>query len=168
MTRISLLTAGLVAMLAFAAPAAPTGAMTPTKLKGVTGPGFTISLKKGTASVRVKTLKAGKYTITVQDKSNIHNFRLKGPGLNKQITTLSQVATKTVTVTLKRGTYTYQCDPHVAQGMRRRSASDSAIARPRGRASRPLVAGLRARMPDPAAPSLPAGPARTRRAPARA
>ena len=43
MTRISLLAAGLVAMLAFAAP---TGAMAPTKLKGVTGPGFTITLKK--------------------------------------------------------------------------------------------------------------------------
>ena len=37
----------------------------------------------------MKTLKRGKYTITVQDKSAIHNFRLKGPGLNKQITTLS-------------------------------------------------------------------------------
>ena len=47
MTRISLLAAGLVAMLAFAAP---TGAMTPTKLKGVTGPGFTITLKKAGTS----------------------------------------------------------------------------------------------------------------------
>ena len=115
MTRITLLAAGLVAALALAAP---TGAMTPTKLKGVTGPGFTISLKKGTATVRVKTLKAGKYTITVQDKSNIHNFRLKGPGLNKQITTLAFKGTKTVTVTLKKGKYTYQCDPHVLQGMK--------------------------------------------------
>jgi hypothetical protein len=113
MTRITLLATGLVAALAFAAP---TGAMAPTKLKGVTGPGFTISLKKGTA--RVNTLKAGKYTITVQDKSNIHNFRLKGPGLNKQITTLAFKGTKTVTVTLKRGKYTYQCDPHVLQGMK--------------------------------------------------
>ena len=117
MTRISLLAAGLVAVLAFAAPAAPTGAMAPTKLKGTTGPGFTITLKK--AGKAVKTLKRGKYTITVQDKSNIHNFRLRGPGLNRQITTLSQVATRTVTVTLKKGTYTFLCDPHVAQGMRK-------------------------------------------------
>ena len=114
MTRISLLAAGLVAVLAFAAP---TGAMSPTKLKGTTGPGFTITLKKGTAPV--KTLKAGKYTITVQDKSNIHNFRLRGPGLNKQITTLAFKGTKTVTVTLKKGTYTILCDPHVAQGMKK-------------------------------------------------
>jgi Copper binding proteins, plastocyanin/azurin family len=113
MTRISLLATGLVAALAFAAP---TGAMAPTKLKGTTGPGFVITLKK--AGKTVRTLKAGKYTITVQDKSIMHNFRLKGPGLNKQITTLSQITTKTVTVTLKKGTYTYQCDPHVAQGMK--------------------------------------------------
>ena len=113
MTRILLLAAGLVAVLAFAAP---TGAMSPTKLQGVTGPGFTITLKK--AGKAVKTLKAGKYTITVQDKSNIHNFRLRGPGLNKQITTLAFKGTKTVTVTLKKGKYTYQCDPHVLQGMK--------------------------------------------------
>jgi plastocyanin len=109
MTRISLLAVGLVAALAVAAP---TGAMAPTKLKGTVGPGFTIVLKKGTATVR--TAKPGKYTITVQDKSNIHNFRLKGPGLNRQITTVSFVGTKTVTVTLKRGTYTYVCDPHAS------------------------------------------------------
>jgi plastocyanin len=113
MTRITLLAAGLVAVLAFAAP---TGAMTPTKLKGTTGPGFTITLKKGTAKVR--TLKPGRYTITVRDLSNIHNFRIKGPGLNREITKLGFRGTRTVTVTLKRGRYTYQCDPHVAQGMK--------------------------------------------------
>ena len=109
MTRISLLATGLVAALAIAAP---TGAMAPTKLKGTVGPGFTIVLKKGTTTVR--TVKPGKYTITVQDKSRIHNFRLKGPGLNRQITTVSFVGTKTVTVTLKRGKHTYVCDPHVS------------------------------------------------------
>jgi hypothetical protein len=118
MIRISLLAAGLVAVLAFATPAAPSGAMGPTKLKGTTGPGFTITLKKGTAAV--KTLKRGKYTITVQDKSNIHNFRLRGPGVNKQITTLAYRGPKTVTVTLKKGTYSFLCDPHVAQGMIKR------------------------------------------------
>jgi plastocyanin len=117
MTRISLLAAGLVAMFVLAAPAAPTGAMAPTKLKGTTGPGFTITLKK--AGKTVKTLKRGKYTITVSDRSNIHNFRLRGPGVNKQITMLSATGSKTVTVTLKKGTYAYLCDPHVAQGMKK-------------------------------------------------
>jgi protocatechuate 3,4-dioxygenase beta subunit len=114
MSRISLLGAGLVAALALAAP---TGAMSPTKLTGTTGPGYTITLKKGSATVR--TLRAGKYTITVSDKSNIHNFRLKGPGVNKQITTLAFKGTKTVTVTLRVGKYTYQCDPHTTQGMKK-------------------------------------------------
>jgi hypothetical protein len=109
MTRITLLAAGLVAALALAAPV---GAMGPTKLKGTVGPGFTIFLKKGTATV--KTLKPGKYTITVADKSKIHDFHLKGPGVNKVITSVAFVGTKTVTVTLKKGKYTYVCDPHAS------------------------------------------------------
>ena len=113
MSRIAPLIAGLVAMLALAAPS---GAMGPTKLVGTTGPGFTITLKK--AGVKVKTLKPGKYAITVSDKSTAHNFRLKGPGLNKMVTGLAFKGSKTVTVTLKRGLYTYQCDPHASQGMK--------------------------------------------------
>jgi len=113
MSRISLLIAGLVATLALASPSA---GMSPTKLVGTTGPGFTITLKK--AGVKVKTLKAGKYTITVNDKSKAHDFRLKGPGLNKLITGLAFKGTKTVTVTLKTGRYTYLCDPHVSLGMK--------------------------------------------------
>ena len=54
---------------------------TPT-LTGTVGPGFTITLKKGTAKV-TKLGKVGAYIIKVSDKSNIHNFRLKGPGVNK-------------------------------------------------------------------------------------
>ena len=115
MSRIAILAAGLVAVFAFAAP---TGARPEaTKLVGTTGPGFTITLKKG--GKLVKTLPHGKYTITVQDKSSMHNFRLKGPGLNKQITSIAQTGSKTVTVTLKKGRYTYQCDPHVLQGMKK-------------------------------------------------
>jgi plastocyanin len=113
MSRISILIAGLVATLALASPSAGMG---PTKLVGVTGPGFTITLKKG--GVKVRTLKRGKYTITVNDKSSAHNFRLKGPGVNKVITGLAFKGTKTVTVTLRAGRYVYQCDPHAAQGMK--------------------------------------------------
>jgi len=107
MSRIALLIAGAAAMLVLAAPS---GAMGPTKLKGTVGPGFTITLKKGT--VKVKTLKRGKYAITVSDKSNIHNFHLKGPGVNKVITSTPFQGTKTVTLTLKKGIYRYVCDPH--------------------------------------------------------
>ena len=82
------------------------------KLLGTTGPGFTITLKKG--GKKVTKLKAGKYSLTVKDKSPIHNFHIKGPGLSKVVTTTPFVGTKTVTIKLKKGTYSYICDPHVA------------------------------------------------------
>jgi hypothetical protein len=80
------------------------------KLVGTVGPGFTISLKQGLKPVRA--LKAGRYTFVVSDKSSIHNFRLKGPGLNRAITTIGGTGTKTVTLALKTGRYTYVCDAH--------------------------------------------------------
>jgi plastocyanin len=88
-----------------AAPAAP------VKLTGTVGPGFTISLKKGGA--KVTKLKAGKYTFVISDKSKIHNFHLKGP-VSKVITTVKFKGTKTVTLALKKGKYTYVCDPHAS------------------------------------------------------
>lgn len=88
---------------------ASSGAVVP-KLSGAVGPGFTITLKRG--ALAVKRLKPGRYTITVSDKSSIHNFHLKGPGLNREITTVGFVGTKTITVTLKKGRYTFVCDPH--------------------------------------------------------
>ena len=80
------------------------------KLTGTVGPGFTITLKKTARPVRLLT--PGRYSITVADKSNIHNFHLRGPGLNKEITTVGFVGTKTVILALKKGTYTFVCDPH--------------------------------------------------------
>lgn len=110
---IRLRTLTLLAALAGAlAVAAPSGAAVP-KLTGTVGPGFTITLKK--AGRTFKTLRAGTYSITVSDKSNIHNFRLKGPGVNREITTVSFVGTKTVTLRLTRkGKYTFVCDPHAS------------------------------------------------------
>lgn len=86
-------------------------ALAATPLTGTVGPGFTITLKKGTAAV--KTLKAGTYTLTVQDKSNFHNFHLRGPGLNKT-TSVTKLGRSVFTVVLKKGkTYTFVCDPHL-------------------------------------------------------
>jgi plastocyanin len=34
------------------------------------------------------------------------------------VTSVPFTGTKTVTVTLKQGKYTYQCDPHAASGMK--------------------------------------------------
>jgi plastocyanin len=47
----------------------------------------------------------------VQDKASDHNFHLTGPGLNKT-TSVSGKGTTTWKVTLKKGKYTYICDPH--------------------------------------------------------
>src|SRR4051794_4339111 len=102
----------LVALAAMVAALVVPSALAATPaLTGTVGPGFTITLKKGTA--KVTKLKAGAYTIKVADKSNIHNFRLKGPGVNK---TTSVTGTGNVTwkVTLKKGKYTIVCDPHAA------------------------------------------------------
>ena len=100
---VALLGAALI-VVASASAAVPT-------LKATDGPGFTISLKKGTT--KVTKLKAGKYKIVIKDLSNIHNFHLTGPGLNKK-TGVGAKGTFTWTVTLKKGTYKYICDPHAA------------------------------------------------------
>ena len=71
----------------------PAQAATP-KLKGEVGPGFTIEVKMG--SKDVKKLKAGKYTIKVEDKAAIHNFHLYGPGLNKKTVPHGKVTFKVV------------------------------------------------------------------------
>jgi plastocyanin len=91
-------------------------AMSHPVIVGTTGPGFDIEVTKGGKDV--KTLPAGTYTLTVKDKAAIHNFHLIGPGISKVVTSVGFVGTKTITVTLKKGTYRYQCDPHAASGMK--------------------------------------------------
>jgi hypothetical protein len=92
---------GLVVTLALALPAV---AATPI-IKGTVGPGFTIVMN-------VKPKKAGTFKFTVADKSSIHNFRLKGAGVNVA-TGVSAVGTKSFTVKLQKGkTYKFLCDPH--------------------------------------------------------
>lgn len=82
-----------------------------TKLAGSVGPGFTISLKR--AGMKVTSLRAGKYTFVVTDKASIHNFTVKGPGVNnKTITGTSFVGTKTAVLTLKPGKYVFYCTVH--------------------------------------------------------
>lgn len=103
--RLAVVAIAVAASLVVAGPAAAA-----TKLVATVGPAFNISLTK--AGKKVISLKAGAYTITVRDKSNFHNFHLKGPGQNK-LTTVAFVGTKTWNVTLKKGKYTFVCDPHL-------------------------------------------------------
>jgi plastocyanin len=107
--------AAVAASLALAVPALA-GQSAATPLAGTVGPGFTITLTN--AGKVVKTLKPGSYAITVKDKSSAHNFHIFGPGVKNVVTTVPFVGTKKVTVTLKKGTYTIQCDPHASSGMK--------------------------------------------------
>ena len=111
MIRIALVLASAAALATAASSQAA-----PPVLNGETGPGFKIEVKMGGKDV--KTLKAGTYKLVVQDKAAIHNFHLIGPGLNKVVTSVPFTGKKTVTITLKKGKYTYQCDPHAASGMK--------------------------------------------------
>ena len=85
-------------------------------LTGETGPGFTIEVSQDGEDA--ETVKAGTYTLEVEDKSDMHNFHLIGPGVDEEVTDVAFVGDKSVTVTLEKGTYTYQCDPHAASGMK--------------------------------------------------
>jgi plastocyanin len=84
-------------------------AAAPQTLTGVVGPGFNISLKNHTKTVKV--LAPGPYIFVIHDKSNLHNFHLTGPGVNKK-TGVGATGTSTWHLTLRRGTYRFVCDPH--------------------------------------------------------
>ena len=102
------------AFLAALAVALPGGSQAATpKLVASVGPGFTISLTTA-AGKKVTVLKPGAYSISVRDKSPVHDFRLRGPGINKVLSGVSAVGTKTVTVRLRAGRYQFTCQPHAS------------------------------------------------------
>jgi plastocyanin len=68
---------------------------------------------KNAAGRPLKTVKAGTYRIKIEDKATTHNFRLKGPGVNKA-TSVSRRVETTWTVRLRPGKYTFRCDPHAS------------------------------------------------------
>jgi plastocyanin len=107
MRRLLILATAMLTALAIGAGSA--AAQTPT-LIGTVGPGFTITLTQNGKAV--KSLKAGTYRIRVTDKASDHDFVLTGPGVTRSITGLSYKGTKTMRVTLRKGTYTYFCTPH--------------------------------------------------------
>jgi plastocyanin len=107
----------LVLVATVLAPGSARPGTTSTLLSGTVGPGFTITLKDANGSV-VSHLDPGEYTITVQNLSDptsgvVHNFHLRGTGVN-QLTSFDP-GTTTWTVTFVDGTYTYLCDAHPTQ-----------------------------------------------------
>jgi hypothetical protein len=100
------------AAVAFSLVAVAPGQAALPKLVGTTGPGFTITLKK--SGTKVMKLKAGKYSLTVNDLSSQHNFHLTGAGVNEK-TSVGGTGKTTWTVTLQKGkTYRFVCDPHAS------------------------------------------------------
>jgi plastocyanin len=86
-----------------------------SKLVLTTGPGFTITLKTA-AGKAFKTMKRGRYTINVRDRSTSHSAHLTAPGGVNKKTTVAFKGTVTWKVRLaKVGTLRYRCDPHASE-----------------------------------------------------
>jgi hypothetical protein len=119
MTRRPLIVLGVLAAIALTAAGAAFSRTTSTPtLKGVVGPGYTISLTRG--GKPVKTLKAGKYKFVVSDKSSFHNYTVERekpskPKLESHVTSTGFTGKKTLVITLKPGSWRFYCSLHEAQ-----------------------------------------------------
>jgi hypothetical protein len=106
---------GLVGAAAIAVAAVPSGnAKDRFDLKGeVYGYATFKIVMKNAAGRKLTRIKAGTYRIKIEDKATIHNFRLKGPGVNRATSTPRK--TETVwKVRLRPGRYVFVCDPHAS------------------------------------------------------
>lgn len=104
--------AALVALSLAAASSAP--AANPT-LVGKVGfhDRYSITLTFANGK-RVKTLKAGTYTLVVHDYSSIHNFALGSQTQTKRLLTtgIPWIGTRRYTLHLAPGHYAYACSAH--------------------------------------------------------
>ena len=101
---------GAVAAAALAATGSGSAATAKT-VTGTVGPGFTIGLTM--QGKKVTRLRAGTaYRFVIRDRSDIHDFHLSGPGLNRVFTSVEFTGTKSLVLRLKKGSYRFQCDPH--------------------------------------------------------
>jgi len=117
MKALSIIAVLVAAALAVAGAAFSSGTSTPT-LKGVVGPGYSVSLTK--SGKKVKTLRAGKYKVVVSDKSDFHNFTVERekpskPKVEKTLTGTGFTGSKTVVMTLKPGSWRFYCSVHESQ-----------------------------------------------------
>ena len=104
---------GALATVAARHTATGTAAAKTTKIV-VTETDYAIALSKS-SSVPVGTVKF----VVHNTSATAHKFGVKGKGVNKLISGLIQPGkTKTLTVVLKKGTYTVSCKIHVSLGMK--------------------------------------------------
>jgi len=78
-----------------------------------TNDAFVISLRDANGNALTQ-LAPGTYDIAVSDRSESHNFHLKGPGVDHS-TPIGEKQETTWTVTIGDGRYTYVCDAHASQ-----------------------------------------------------
>ena len=98
-----------VAAVALAATGSGLAASAKT-VTGTVGPGCTIGLSMH--GKKVTRLKAGTaYWFVIRDRSSIHDFHLSGPGLNRVLTSVPFIGTKSFVLRLRKGSYRFVCDP---------------------------------------------------------
>ena len=109
-TRTGFLLLGAIAAAALAATGSGSAATAKT-VTGTVGPGFTIGLTK--QGKKATKLKAGTpYRFVINDRADIHDFHLSGPGFNRVLTSVEFTGTKSFVLRLKKGSYRFVCDPH--------------------------------------------------------
>jgi len=101
-----------VAAAALAAAGSGTAASVKT-VNGTVGPGFTIALTMDGKNV-TKLDAEVPYRFVVSDRADIHDFHLSGPGFNRVLTSVEFVGTKSFVLRLKKGSYSFVCDPHAS------------------------------------------------------
>ena len=119
MGKKSLLALAILAAVALTAAGTALSRTSSTPmLKGVVGPGYSIKLTKG--GKKIESLKAGTYKFVISDRSTYHNFTAERekpskPKLEKHLTGTGFTGTKTVSMTLKPGSWSFYCSNHEAQ-----------------------------------------------------
>jgi Copper binding proteins, plastocyanin/azurin family len=111
------MTTRIAAGLLFAALAFPSAAAQADNPKLVavvgTNDAFVISLRDASGNL-VSHLDPGTYDIAVSDRSEMHDFHLRGPGVD-DVTPIEAKQDVTWTVNLTDGRYSFVCDPHSTQ-----------------------------------------------------
>ena len=110
---VAIVAAVALIVLALAATALAASQATHPTLLGVVGKNDAFKISLTANGKVVKTLKAGTYTVVVQDDSSIHNYELDGPhGKSWTFTQVRYIGTKTFTLRLVPGNYKAYCAPH--------------------------------------------------------
>src|SRR5262245_44229872 len=94
------------AAAALALALVPAAAGAPTLLHATVGPFRLIQLQDAQGGP-VEIVPAGLVTFRIRDQASTASFCLRGPGMNRVLTTAAFAGTKTVTLRLRRGAYTY-------------------------------------------------------------